>query len=135
MVGSVLTLIFMQRKEIDAPDWYKALGMIAFLWLLSIELIHWSLYAGFGAGYKIFLTLLWVSFAISIMVIGIKRKQALLRVTAMAILGISILKLFMYDLTALSTIYKTIVFIAIGGLFLVGAYYYQLLSKQENENR
>jgi uncharacterized membrane protein len=66
-------------------------------------------------------------------IIGIKRRQPIMRITAMVILGITILKMFFYDLSTLSTIYKTVVVIAIGGLLLVGAYFYQVMSKQEEK--
>ncbi len=134
--GIIVTLLAVRSYE-KQENWGKALGLLLILWMLSLELVQWSLVSGFGAGYKIWLSVLWVSFAVSMIVIGIKRRQAVMRITAMVILGITILKMFFYDLSTLSTIYKTVVFIAIGGLLLVGAYFYQTLSKQEmvqNEN-
>lgn len=129
IIGVVLAVRSYEKQE----DWTKAISLLLVLWMLSLELIQWSLVSGFGAGYKILLSVLWVSFAVAMIVIGIKRKQPIMRITAMAILGITMLKMFFYDLSTLSTIYKTIVFIAIGGLFLVGAYFYQTLSKQEEK--
>ncbi|TSJ44742.1 DUF2339 domain-containing protein [Fluviicola chungangensis] len=133
VLGTILTVRSYEKQE----GWTKAFSLILILWILSLELVQWSFVSGFGAGYKIWLSVLWVSFAVVMIVIGIKRKQAIMRITAMVILGITILKMFFYDLSRLSTIYKTVVFIAIGGLLLVGAYFYQTLSKQEavqNEN-
>jgi uncharacterized membrane protein len=129
VIGTILTL----RSYGKQQDWSKAISLLLVLWMLSLELVQWSFVSGFGAGYKILLSVLWVSFAVAMIIIGIKRKQPIMRITAMAILGITMLKMFFYDLSTLSTIYKTIVFIAIGGLLLVGAYFYQTLSKQ-NEN-
>ena len=133
LIGAILAIRSYEKQE----DWTKALALLMILWILSLELVQWSLVSGFGAGYKILLSVLWVSFAVAMIVIGIKRKQAIMRITAMVILGLTMLKMFFYDLSTLSTIYKTVVFIAIGGLLLVGAYFYQTLSKQEekqNEN-
>lgn len=130
ITGTILSVRSYGKQE----DWTKAIALLMILWMLSLELVQWSLISGFGAGYKILLSVLWVSFAVAMIVIGIKRKQAIMRITAMAILGMTIVKMFFYDLSTLSTIYKTIVFIAIGGLLLVGAYFYQTLSKQEEEN-
>jgi hypothetical protein len=137
LLGGVIGTAILQRTHQKQDDWVKALSLLLILWVLSLELVQWSLVSGFGAGYKILLSVLWVAFAIAMIVIGIKQKQAIMRITAMVILGITMLKMFFYDLSTLSTIYKTIVFIAIGGLLLVGAYFYQSLSKQEevqNEN-
>jgi hypothetical protein len=131
VIGTLVAVRSYQEQE----NWTKALGLLLILWMLSLELVQWSFVSGFGAGYKILLSVLWVSFAVAMIIIGIKRRQAVMRITAMVILGITILKMFFYDLSSLSTIYKTVAIIAIGGLFLVGAYFYQTLSKQnEKEN-
>lgn len=127
IIGTLAVVRPYQKQE----NWTKALGLLLILWILSLEMVQWSFVSGFGAGYKILLSVLWVSFAVAMIIIGIKRRQAIMRITAMVILGITILKMFFYDLSSLSTIYKTVAIIAIGGLFLVGAYFYQTLSKQE----
>ncbi len=108
-----------------------AIFSLVLLWVLSLELTQWSILSGFGAGYKILLTLLWVAFSIGMIYRGLTHNSALLRITAMAILGISMVKLFFFDLTRLSTITKVVVFMLIGGLLLVGAYFYQRLAKAE----
>ncbi|WP_300664004.1 DUF2339 domain-containing protein [Fluviicola sp.] len=133
LFAGVLVSWLIVRTQQGQENWTKVTSLLFILWVLSLELVQWSFVSGFGAGYKILLSLLWASFAITMIVIGIKKKQAIMRITAMAILGGTIVKLFFYDLSTLSTIYKTIVFIAIGGLLLVGAYFYQSLSKQETE--
>jgi hypothetical protein len=126
IIGTLAAVRSYEKQE----NWTKALGLLLILWMLSLEMVQWSFVSGFGAGYKILLSVLWVSFAVAMIIIGIKRRQAVMRITAMVILGITILKMFFYDLSSLSTIYKTVAIIAIGGLFLVGAYFYQTLSKQ-----
>jgi len=104
---------------------------LSVLWILSLELSQWSIISGFGAGYKIVLTLLWVSFSVGMIYRGLVRNSALLRITAMVILGVSMVKLFFFDLTRLSTITKVVVFMLVGALLLVGAYFYQRLAKSE----
>jgi uncharacterized membrane protein len=106
---------------------------LATLWILSLELSQWSIVFGFGAGYKIVLTLLWVTFSIGMIYRGLIKNSVLLRSTAMAILGISLVKLFFYDLIHLSTITKVVVFMLVGALLLVGAYFYQRIAKTEAE--
>ena len=106
---------------------------LSVLWILSLELSQWSILGGFGAGYKIVLTLLWVTFSVGMIYRGLVKNSALLRITAMIILGVSMVKLFFFDLTRLSTITKVVVFMLIGGLLLVGAYFYQRLAKSELE--
>lgn len=133
LFAGILVSMLIVRTQQGQENWARVMSLLFILWILSLELVQWSFVSGFGAGYKILLSLLWASFAITMIVIGIKKKQAIMRITAMAILGGTIVKMFFYDLSTLSTIYKTIVFIAIGGLLLIGAYFYQSLSKQEEE--
>ncbi|MNJ97443.1 hypothetical protein D3C87_151890 [compost metagenome] len=133
LFAGILVSMLIVRTQQGQENWTRVMSLLFILWILSLELVQWSFVSGFGAGYKILLSLLWASFAITMIVIGIKKKQAIMRITAMAILGGTIVKMFFYDLSTLSTIYKTIVFIAIGGLLLIGAYFYQSLSKQEEE--
>lgn len=115
----------------ESANWELAIWSIGLLWVLSLELVHWSVWFGFGTGYKIMLSLLWGVYAILMIISGLKRKVPVLRITAMVILGVMVVKLFTYDLNSLSTIIKTIVFVLIGGLLLVGAYFYQQMAKAE----
>ncbi len=131
---SVLGVLFwrfqVELKQRNAIVWLS----ISLLWILSLELAQWSVLGGFGAGYKIVLTLLWVVFSIAMIYRGLKAKSSILRITAMGILGVSMVKLFFYDLIRLGTITKVVVFMLIGALLLVGAYFYQRMMKQEEEN-
>jgi uncharacterized membrane protein len=115
------------QKQKNLLVWFN----LSLLWILSLELSQWSIISGFGAGYKIVLTLLWVSFSVGMIYRGLVKNSALLRITAMVILGVSMLKLFFFDLTRLSTITKVVVFMLVGALLLVGAYFYQRLAKSE----
>jgi uncharacterized membrane protein len=98
---------------------------LAILWMLSLEMTHWLAVNGSQSAHKLSLSILWGIYAIYILYLGILKSFAALRVTAMVILGITLVKLFFYDISHLSTPAKTILFIALGGLLLVGAYFYQ----------
>jgi len=127
---AVFYYLFQEEKKFkNLVVWFNLLV----LWILSLELAQWSILGGFGAGYKIVLTLLWVTFSVGMIYRGLVKNSSLLRITAMIILGVSMVKLFFFDLTRLSTITKVVVFMLIGGLLLVGAYFYQRLAKSEIE--
>lgn len=128
-----LSAFILHRSTAGKPI-EKAIWSIGALWILSLELVQWSVFFGFGAGYKLLLSLLWGVFAIGMIFSGIRKNIPVLRITAMIILGITLVKLFFYDLTTLSTIVKTVVFVLIGGLLLVGAYFYQQVAKQQDNN-
>ena len=122
-----------QWRSMRESTWELAFGHVGLLWLLSLELIHWSLIYEIGVGYKLLLSLLWGTYAVFLLIRGLKTESSALRVTALSVLGVMLMKLFFYDLTMLSTITKTLVFLLVGGLLLVGGYFYQRMSKQQEE--
>lgn len=111
-----------------------ATASILFLWILSLELIQWLTYSGLNS-YKLALSILWGSYAISMLFYGIKRNLSALRLASMFILGITVVKLFLIDLSTLGTLSKTIVFVLLGGLILVGAYFYQRFTVQFSDKK
>jgi uncharacterized membrane protein len=94
------------------------------LWLLSSELIHWMDYVGSTQSYKLGLSILWGVYSLVLIVIGIFRKYKQVRLGAMGLFGITLFKLFFYDISHLDTIAKTIVFIVLGVLLLVVSFLY-----------
>ena len=59
-----------------------------------------------------------------LIVLGIWKKKKHLRVGAIALFGITLVKLFFYDIAYLDTIAKTIVFVALGVLLLIISFLY-----------
>ena len=123
--GSILGMGWTWLKAGEKNQQLLTLIHIAILWMLSLEMTHWLTVNGSDSAHKLSLSILWGIYAIYILYLGIIKAFAALRVTAMVILGITLVKLFFYDISHLSTPAKTILFIALGGLLLVGAYFYQ----------
>lgn len=94
------------------------------VWLLSSELIHWFSLASNAASDKLGLSILWGSYALFTIVLGIWKKKTYLRIGAMALFGLTLIKLFLYDLVHLTTIAKTIVFVSLGVLLLIISFIY-----------
>jgi len=108
------------------------------LWLLSSELIHWMAFAGSTQSYKLGLSILWGVYSLVLIVIGIFRKYKQVRLGAMGLFGITLAKLFLYDISHLNTIAKTIVFVVLGVLlliisFLYNKYKYLIFDENETE--
>jgi uncharacterized membrane protein len=59
------------------------------------------------------------------MVLGIWKRVRLLRVVAFVLFGITILKIFIYDLSFLETLYRIFSFIGLGVILLAVSYLYQ----------
>ena len=94
------------------------------VWISSSELIQWLHLSGSTEVYKHGLSILWGVFSLIFIVYGIWKKKKHIRISAIVLLGATLIKLFFYDLTNLKTIPKTIVFISIGILFLVISFLY-----------
>lgn len=122
--GMVLLWWWLIRPQQHQLRYLPFIHLVA-LWILSLEMIQWLNLSGNQNSYKLSLSILWALYAVYILYVGIRKQLVSLRVIAMSILGITLVKLFFYDIARLSTISKTVVFIAVGALLLVGAYFYQ----------
>lgn len=103
---------------------FNVLLHTAILWILSSELIHLLEMAGTDNSYRLGLTILWGAYALFMIALGILKSRKHLRIAAFVILGITILKLFFYDISNLNTIAKTIVFVSLGILLLIISFLY-----------
>ncbi|MFT4779386.1 MAG: putative membrane protein [Flavobacteriales bacterium] len=115
------------RAKLRIP--FEALLHITIWWVLSSELIHWLDMADFGQSYKLGLSILWGVYSLFVIVLGIWKRKQYLRIAAMALFGITLLKLFFYDIAHLDTLAKTIVFISLGSLLLIISFLYNKFTK------
>jgi uncharacterized membrane protein len=75
--------------------------------------------------HKMGYTVLWGLYSFVLIAVGIMRKNKLLRISAIALFAISLIKLCTYDILSLSMGYKVAAFIALGVILLVVAFMYQ----------
>lgn len=92
--------------------------------LCSSELVNILNLTGSEEVYKHGLSILWGVFSFLLIGYGIWKKNKYLRITAIVLFAITLIKLFFYDLSNLSTVQKTIVFILVGALLLVVSFMY-----------
>ena len=107
------------------------------LWILSSELLNWMDLVGSDQSYKLGLSILWGLYALMLIVLGIWKNKKYLRVGAIALFSMTLLKLFFYDIASLNTISKTIVFVSLGILLLIISFLYtkyRHVISDENEN-
>ncbi|UGU18085.1 DUF2339 domain-containing protein [Sinomicrobium kalidii] len=72
---------------------------------------------------------LWGILSFAFLITGIKRQWKLLRIMALSLLGVTIAKLFLYDIKNVSETGKIIAFILLGILILVISFVYQKIKK------
>jgi uncharacterized membrane protein len=83
------------------------------------------------------LSVIWGLYASGLLIVGQMRRLLILRVMGLALLSLTILKAFFWDLSSLDRIYRIISFIMLGAILLVVSYFYQKsgLSTQDSELR
>jgi uncharacterized membrane protein len=71
------------------------------------------------------LSVVWALYASGLLVAGRMRRLQLLRVMGLALLSLTTLKVFFWDLSSLDRVYRIISFIMLGAILLVVSYFYQ----------
>ncbi|WP_418790291.1 DUF2339 domain-containing protein [Phosphitispora sp. TUW77] len=71
------------------------------------------------------LSVVWTLYAIGLMAAGFIWKRSPLRYMSIIIFGVTIFKVFLFDLANLDTIYRIVSFIVLGGLLVVVSFLYQ----------
>jgi len=94
------------------------------LCIASNELIHLLDMAQIEQTDKLGLSILWGVYALFVIGLGIWKKKKHLRLGAIMLFGVTLIKLFFYDLTHLNTVSKTIVFVSLGALLLIISFLY-----------
>jgi uncharacterized membrane protein len=69
----------------------------------------------------------WAVVGLALLILGLKRSRAL-QIGGFALFGISLAKLFLYDLANLSSVTRAFSFVAVGMLIMVGGFFYQRLA-------
>ena len=127
-----LTGYLLRRKRAPLRDWEKrawSVYPISFaaanfftLWILSAETIK-------SFDTPLALTVLWAIYAVALLVVGMIKQWRPVRLASLALLAITIIKVFAYDVFTLTQLYRIIAFIGLGSLLLASAYLYQRYSK------
>jgi uncharacterized membrane protein len=74
---------------------------------------------------RLSLSLVWAVYGGVMLAIGMNRRSKLLRIMALGLLGLTILKVFLFDLSSLEKLYRIISFIVLGLILLAVSFLYQ----------
>ena len=97
---------------------------VSVLWIASSELINWMDLAGSVQSHKLGLSILWGVYSLLLISLGIAKKKKHLRVGAIVLFAVTLVKLFFYDISDYDTLAKTIVFVSLGVLLLIISFLY-----------
>lgn len=124
LLVSLYKLVRQAFMKINFNIPFEIILHIIILWVASSELIHWMYMSGSQQSYKLGLSILWGIYALAMVVLGIWQNKKFLRLVAMILFGVTLIKLFFYDIASLNTISKTIVFVSLGVLLLIISFLY-----------
>jgi uncharacterized membrane protein len=80
------------------------------------------------------LSVVWAIYAVGLLIAGRIRRLRLLRVMSLALLSVTTLKAFIWDLSSLDRAYRIISFIMLGAILLVVSYFYQRTQQPVEES-
>ncbi len=137
-IASLVAVLFAAREQISSVS-SEERALLAFLavaihffalFALSIELWdHFGRQTGLGIdsglAQHLSLSLLWTAYASALILFGIQRKSALLRWQALALFGLVVVKVFIYDSSYLERFYRIVSFLILGVVLLVVSFLYQ----------
>jgi uncharacterized membrane protein len=82
---------------------------------------------------RLSLSVVWMVYGGAMLAVGLWRRNKLLRVMALLLLGLAILKVFFIDLSSLEKLYRIISFIVLGVILLAVSFLYQRLRQRMAE--
>ncbi|HKP69198.1 MAG TPA: DUF2339 domain-containing protein, partial [Pyrinomonadaceae bacterium] len=103
---------------------YDALAYTFVFIVASCELLNLMEQLRLPDGTKLGLSIFWGAYALILIVIGIAKDKKHLRIAAIALLAVTLVKLFFYDIAELDTIPKTILFVTLGITLLMISFLY-----------
>lgn len=130
-ISGLAVLLFMTYKNLGIARFERAvkraffIGMhITILSVIGNEFIHWVEVFGQSGQYQLGLTIISGLYALGMLIFGIRQHKQYIRISSIVLLGLTLLKLFMYDLASLNTISKTVVLIILGIILLITSFLY-----------
>lgn len=127
---SIFKIVKSKLFENDYRKYFDVIFHTIIIWVSTSELIHFMELANTTNSYKLGLSIFYGIYALGLVVYGIFKNKAHLRIGAMVLFGLTLLKLFFYDIAHLNTISKTIVFVSLGILLLMISFLYTKYTKK-----
>jgi hypothetical protein len=135
VIAMMILLIFTLYKSLASgllnkkrPLHFDYFMYIVIAALLSNELITWFDLSGTQGSNKLGLSILWGAYSVFLIIMGLWHKKKHLRLGGLVFFGITLVKLFLYDISHLSTLAKTAVFLSLGVLLLLSSFLYNKFS-------
>ena len=115
------------KQEFMKRDYRIAFDFLLYtsiLWIASSEVINWLKINDSIESYNLEISILWGIYSFLLIVLGIWEKKKYLRIGAIALFAVTLVKLFFYDISHFDAIVTTIVFISFGIMLLIISFLY-----------
>jgi uncharacterized membrane protein len=129
--GAAVFMASRRRDEVASDErvLYNILQVVTnvlAVWALTSEVLGATESSG---GQQLQVTLVWTLYAAVLLVVGVRTNSSLLRWQGLALLGLAILKVFLFDLSELGLGLRILSFMALGGVLLAISFLYQRRAK------
>jgi uncharacterized membrane protein len=120
-LGAVLGFLIV---NIEIADYFSAPGTAALTFQFSGNFARDMSYS-----------IAWALFALLLLIVGIRKRTAPARYASLALLGVTVLKLFFHDLSRLDQLYRIVAFIVVAVIAILASFLYQrFLATAEKNN-
>jgi uncharacterized membrane protein len=99
--------------------------------LIALSAEFWDYFGQGGAAMNallarhLALSILWTVYATALIVFGVQQRSALMRWQGLALFGLVVSKVFLYDLSFLERAYRILSFLVLGAVLLAVSFFYQ----------
>lgn len=131
----------LKQDFIVVPTWLKTafdifLSLVLLVWISSEMVVWMDIYHNTESS-KLAMSILWGVFALILISYGFWKNVKHIRLMAISLFSVTLIKLFFYDIADMSTIAKTVIFIILGILLLITSFLYNKfngITTKDHEN-
>jgi uncharacterized membrane protein len=125
----------MQPRVRTAGTWFAGGLALYALSLVILQVAEWigprDVASNFQSGHTA-VSAVWGALGLTLLYVGLRGRHTAVRVGGLVLFGVSLAKLFVYDLSNLSSITRALSFLAVGAVLLLGGFFYQRLGTRED---
>jgi uncharacterized membrane protein len=138
IAGCLVLLGAWAEDDVRVQTGLRAAGALALLYLASTLVVtpfesdaavDSALLSAHQQGQMV-LSVFWALVGVGTMVLGLRRDLAVLRIAGLALAGVAVGKVFVFDLATLTSVYRVVSLVGLGLLLLAGALVWQRLRPQ-----
>src|SRR3989344_5000660 len=103
----------------------KAISALALWFAVTWEIVaYFQQFPGSGNSLNLSISIWWITYAVVVLIYGVMMRDAFFRKLAIILFGLSIVKVFVYDVQSLDTGYRIVSFITLGVILLSVSFAY-----------